>query len=167
MTQKQSARKASTATKPQSARAEAHGWSELWQKEDWWAIWLGLGLVIAAIIAYLAGGTIKPIAIKPAAWDSFAALRDHFAAQYGWYLLPVSALGRGPRYQRLGNGLEARGVPPVFPLRLCGVANHFRDRPVERGRRLQSRTAARCPGSRPHCLEPSVASGLDGCGLPG
>ncbi|MGZ5849202.1 MAG: hypothetical protein ACXWJN_01260, partial [Methyloceanibacter sp.] len=87
MAQKQSARKASTATKLQSARAEAHGWSDLWQKEDWWAIWLGLGLVGAAIIAYLAGGTIKPIAIKPAPWDSFATLRDHFAAQYYWYLL--------------------------------------------------------------------------------
>jgi hypothetical protein len=30
---------------------------------------------------------IKPIAINPAPWDSFAALRDHFAAQYYWYLL--------------------------------------------------------------------------------
>lgn len=73
--------------KKQATPAEVPGWSELWQKEDWWAIWLGLGLVIAGIIAYLAGGTIKPIAVKPATWDSFAALRDHFAAQYYWYLL--------------------------------------------------------------------------------
>ena len=73
--------------KKQAMPAEVPGWSELWQKEDWWAIWLGLGLVIAGIIAYLAGGTIKPIAVKPATWDSFAALRGHFAAQYYWYLL--------------------------------------------------------------------------------
>lgn len=66
--------------------AETHGWRELWTKEDWWAIWIGLGLVIAAIIAFFAGGTIKPIAVKPAAWDNFATLRDHFAAQYGWYI---------------------------------------------------------------------------------
>ena len=66
---------------------EVLGWSELWQKEDWWAIWLGLGLVIAAIVAYLAGGTIKPLAIKPSTWDSFTTLWDHFAAQYYWYLL--------------------------------------------------------------------------------
>src|SRR5262249_10303157 len=39
------------------------------------------------ILAYLAGGTIKPIAVKPASWDSFATLGDHFAAQYPWYLL--------------------------------------------------------------------------------
>jgi hypothetical protein len=43
---------------------EVVGWSELWQREDWWAIWLGLGLVIAAIVAYLAGGTIKQLAVK-------------------------------------------------------------------------------------------------------
>jgi uncharacterized integral membrane protein (TIGR00698 family) len=73
--------------KKQAMPAEVPGWSELWQKEDWWAIWLGLGLVIAGIIAYLAGGTIKPAAVKPATWDSFATLRDHFVAQYYWYLL--------------------------------------------------------------------------------
>ena len=22
------------------------GWRELWLKEDWWAIWLGLGIVV-------------------------------------------------------------------------------------------------------------------------
>jgi uncharacterized membrane protein YadS len=87
MAQKQTARKASAAGRQQAAPTETQGWSELWQKEDWWAIWLGLGLVIAAIVAYLAGGTIKPIAVKPATWDSLAALHDHFAAQYHWYFL--------------------------------------------------------------------------------
>jgi hypothetical protein len=82
MVQKQTARRASIAAKAQAGSTEVPGWIELWQKEDWWAIWLGLGIVIAAIVAYLAGGTIKPIAVKPATWDSFSALRDHFAAQY-------------------------------------------------------------------------------------
>jgi uncharacterized integral membrane protein (TIGR00698 family) len=87
MAPKQTMRQASRATKVDTGSAEVPGWSELWQKEDWWAIWFGLGLVIIAIIAYLAGGTIKPIAVKPATWDSLTALRDHFAAQYYWYLL--------------------------------------------------------------------------------
>src|SRR5262245_14179872 len=89
MAPQQTTRQGSTTAKVHTGSAEAPGWSELWQKEDWWAIWLGLGLVIAAIIAYLAGGTIKPIAVKPATWDSFSALRDHFAAQYYWYLLQL------------------------------------------------------------------------------
>ena len=27
------------------------GWRDLWHKEDWWAVWLGLGLVIVASVA--------------------------------------------------------------------------------------------------------------------
>ena len=87
MEPKQTTRQGSGSTKVHTGSAGVLGWSELWQKEDWWAIWLGLGLVIAAIIAYLAGGTIKPIAVKPATWGSLTALRDHFAAQYYRYLL--------------------------------------------------------------------------------
>jgi uncharacterized membrane protein YadS len=67
--------------------SESYALRELWTKEDWWAVWLGLGIVIAAIVAYLAGSTIKPIAVKPASWETFATLRDHFAAQWGWYVL--------------------------------------------------------------------------------
>jgi uncharacterized membrane protein YadS len=72
--------------KPERAATETQGWSELWRKEDWWAVWLGLSIVIVATVAFLAGGTIKPIAVKPASWDSLATLGDHFAAQWQWYL---------------------------------------------------------------------------------
>ncbi len=87
MVKAQTTRTSLTSGKPPAGTAEPRGWSELWRKEDWWAVWLGLGIVIAAIIFYLAGGTIKPIAVKPPSWDSFATLREHFAAQWGWYVL--------------------------------------------------------------------------------
>jgi uncharacterized membrane protein YadS len=58
MEPKQTTPQGSRSAKVHTGSAGVLGWSELWQKEDWWAIWLGLGLVIAAIIAYLAGGTI-------------------------------------------------------------------------------------------------------------
>ncbi len=29
----------------QPERRSSSGWNELWLKEDWWAIWLGLGIV--------------------------------------------------------------------------------------------------------------------------
>ncbi len=87
------------ACKPQAGTTEPQGWSELWRKEDWWAIWLGLGLVLAATVAFLAGGSLKPIAVKPASWDSLATLRDHFATQWPWYvaqfLLWATAFGVG------------------------------------------------------------------------
>ncbi|MGZ5917425.1 MAG: YeiH family protein [Methyloceanibacter sp.] len=85
MAHKRSAQ-AAAATDKDTVAARPGGLNELWTKEDWWAVWLGLSIVIVAIIFYLASSTIKPIAVKPPSWDSFATLRDHFAAQWGWYV---------------------------------------------------------------------------------
>ena len=38
-------------------RAQSH-WSDLWKKEDYWAIWLGFALLIAAIC-------ISSMALRP------------------------------------------------------------------------------------------------------
>ncbi len=61
------------------------GWKELWLKEDWWAIWLGLGIVIAAYLFFANGTTIKWIAITPAKWSTFDALINHFTAHIAQY----------------------------------------------------------------------------------
>ena len=42
--------------------------SELLRKDDWWAIWIGLGLVVAAIALFANGGSIKWIAVAPQKW---------------------------------------------------------------------------------------------------
>jgi uncharacterized integral membrane protein (TIGR00698 family) len=54
------------------------GWRELWLKEDWWAIWLGLGIVLAAYLLFTHGGSLKWIAVMPAKWTTFDQLRQHF-----------------------------------------------------------------------------------------
>ncbi|MDR3437407.1 putative sulfate exporter family transporter [Telmatospirillum sp.] len=61
------------------------GWRELWLKEDWWAIWLGLGLVIAATAAYLGGSSLAWIAVTPAKWSTFDQLARHFGDNIGRY----------------------------------------------------------------------------------
>ena len=62
--------------------------SPLIATEDWWAVWLGLGIVFAAIVFFWAGGTIKAIAVTPPGqWTTAAQLTGHFAASWGWYLL--------------------------------------------------------------------------------
>ena len=38
------------------------GWSEMWKKEDWWAIWLGLGIIITSIMFWVVGSSLDPIA---------------------------------------------------------------------------------------------------------
>ncbi|MGA8049645.1 MAG: putative sulfate exporter family transporter [Burkholderiales bacterium] len=68
---------------------EAIGWKQLYLKEDWWAIWLGLGLMIVAIILFNGGSTVlKTLAINPGGlkWQNFGQLMGHFQANAGTYL---------------------------------------------------------------------------------
>ncbi len=67
-------------------RIKSVGWKELWLKEDWWAIWVGLGIVIVAVLFFLNGASIKWIAIKPAKWDSLGQAASHFGSHLPQYL---------------------------------------------------------------------------------
>jgi len=80
------------------------GWRELWLKEDWWAIWLGLGIVIVGYILFLNGASLKWIAVTPEKWSSLDQLGAHFAnnalrylAQFALWIVvfsvALSALG--------------------------------------------------------------------------
>jgi uncharacterized integral membrane protein (TIGR00698 family) len=64
------------------------GWKELYLKEDWWAIYLGLGIVIAAISFFYSGNPfLKSLSILPPAWTDFSTLLEHFTSKIGWYIL--------------------------------------------------------------------------------
>jgi len=61
-------------------------WRELWLKEDWWAIWLGLGIVVVAYAFFVHGGSIRWIAVTPAKWSTWSQLGSHFAGNYARYI---------------------------------------------------------------------------------
>ncbi len=92
------------------------GWDELWRKEDWWAIWLGLGIVLLGYVLFANGSSIQWLAVTPAKWTSFAQLSDHFAANglrylgqfAGWTAVFSLALG--------ALGFKAREFIPSFVL---------------------------------------------------
>ncbi|HEY5657108.1 MAG TPA: putative sulfate exporter family transporter, partial [Myxococcota bacterium] len=65
-------------------------WSDLYKKEDWWAIWLALGLVFAALLFFSAGSSIGPIAVEPPKWDSPSRVGSHFADAWPWYLAQLA-----------------------------------------------------------------------------
>jgi uncharacterized integral membrane protein (TIGR00698 family) len=76
-------------------------WSDLIRQDDWWAIWIGLGLVVVAVALFVGGDSVKWIAIAPQKWshwaDLTAQLRDH-AAQYGALFVLLAVLfGIGAR----------------------------------------------------------------------
>jgi len=62
------------------------GWKELYLKEDWWAIYLGLGIVIVAFIFFASGSSLKWIAIAPGKWSNFGQLGSQFASHILQYL---------------------------------------------------------------------------------
>src|SRR5579871_5567153 len=59
--------------------SETPMWKELFGKEDWWAIWVGLGIVLVAYALYASGTSIKWIAVTPAKWSHLDQLHTHFA----------------------------------------------------------------------------------------
>ncbi|MGB8991895.1 MAG: putative sulfate exporter family transporter [Desulfobaccales bacterium] len=68
------------------------GWKELYLKEDWWAIYLGIGLMLIALIAYsLGSNAIKVLFINPGGvhWTSLGQLLGHFAKNIHLYLLQL------------------------------------------------------------------------------
>ena len=73
----------STSPQPTTERS----WRAFFLKEDWWAIWLGLGVVIVALIFFLAGGNISSFAALPPVWDDFGKLLTTLGNNAGWYLL--------------------------------------------------------------------------------
>jgi uncharacterized membrane protein YadS len=83
-------------------------WQEFWSKEDWWAVWLGLGIVILAYVFYLDGSSISWIAVAPAKWSTLSQLATQFStnvvryfALLGVFLvlftIVVSFIGQKPR----------------------------------------------------------------------
>ncbi len=74
----------------EGVRVTQGSWRDLYLKEDWWAIWIGLGLMAAAVLLFSGGSTVlKTLAINPGGlkWTSFGQLYDHFAHNGATYLL--------------------------------------------------------------------------------
>ena len=64
------------------------GWRELFAREDWWAVWIGVGLVVVAAVAFANGASLKWLAVTPQKWSTL----DQIAGQFGTNALRYLAL---------------------------------------------------------------------------
>jgi len=72
--------------------SQPSNWQEFWLKEDWWAVWLGLGIVILAYVFYLSGSSISWIAVSPAKWSNGAQLSAQLSATAIRYVALLAVL---------------------------------------------------------------------------
>jgi uncharacterized membrane protein YadS len=61
------------------AQSRPSSWRELFAKEDWWAVWIGLGLVIVAALLFANGASLKWLAVTPQKWSTL----DQIGKQFG------------------------------------------------------------------------------------
>ncbi len=66
-------------------------WQGFWSKEDWWAVWLGLGIVGLAYAFYLASSSISWIAVSPVKWSTWSQLATQLSANGVRYLALLGA----------------------------------------------------------------------------
>jgi uncharacterized integral membrane protein (TIGR00698 family) len=75
-----------------SGAAEGRGsqWRALWQKEDWWAIWIGLLIVLASLVLFTQGASLRWVAVTPPRWSSLAQLAAHFSENWPRYIAQLT-----------------------------------------------------------------------------
>jgi hypothetical protein len=74
-------------------------WSELIRKDDWWAIWIGLGLVVVAAGLVANGSSLKWLAVAPQKWKTWSEavtqVHDHAAQYLALFVLFATLFGIG------------------------------------------------------------------------
>src|ERR1700683_2460971 len=98
------------------ASGEPGAWREIWLKEDYWAIWIGLGTVIIASLFFANVSSIPWLAVTPAKWSDFSALGAHFAANYLRYVAQFLVFLGVFTFALTALGHKARDFVPSFTI---------------------------------------------------
>ena len=100
---------------------------KLWKTEDYWAVWLGLGIVFLALAVYSTGGTIAGWAAKPGSWSTLGALGTDFTKHLPHYLTIFAVFGVVFTISMVAMGRKVGRFIPGFTLLFIGstvIFNH-------------------------------------------
>ena len=92
---------------------------KLWKTEDWWSVWLGLGIVIVAIVALWMGTSIKGWAVLPSKIASFSSVGADLAKNAGGYLTIFLVLGVVFCVSMKLMGHKLKNFIPGFIIHVC------------------------------------------------
>ena len=81
---------------------ESTGWLlELFGKEDWWAVWIGLAIVVVAALLFADGSSIKWLAVSPKPWSTLpdigTQLASHALQYVALFVVWAALFGAGAR----------------------------------------------------------------------
>jgi uncharacterized integral membrane protein (TIGR00698 family) len=97
-----------------AARERETRWIELWKKEDWWAIWLGLSIVIVGLVLFTYGASWRWVAVVPPKWTSAGQLGGHFADNWLRYVAQFAFWSAAFSVALGAMGRKARDFLPAF-----------------------------------------------------
>jgi uncharacterized integral membrane protein (TIGR00698 family) len=92
------------------------GWTDLWRKEDWWAIWLGLSIVVVGLFLFAQGTSWRWLAVLPPRWNSFGQLSAHFAENWLRYIVQFAFWSGAFSVALTAMGHKPRDFLPAFAL---------------------------------------------------
>jgi uncharacterized membrane protein YadS len=98
---------------------------KLWKTEDYWAVWLGLGIVLLALAVYTTGGTIAGWAVKPGSWSTIDGLVSDFTKHLPDYLIIFATFGTVFTISMAVMGRNVRQFVPGFVILFLGSTAIF------------------------------------------
>jgi len=98
---------------------------KLWKTEDYWAVWLGLGIVFLALAAYFSGSSIVSWAVKPGGWANLGGLTADIAKNLPHYLAIFAVFGTVFTLSMAVMGRNIRQFIPGFIILFLGSTAIF------------------------------------------
>jgi uncharacterized membrane protein YadS len=97
-------------------RQAVSGWGELLRKEDWWAVWLGLTIVLIGVFLFTHGPSWRRIAVVPPRWSDLGQLAAHFADNWLRYIAQCALWSAAFSVALAAMGHKPRQFLPAFAL---------------------------------------------------